>query len=58
MGDKDTVVVTYTLGPRHVMFDEWGPKELYQVGAYVELAVEPSVYNGRVTFRINNEEEF
>lgn len=58
VGDNHTEVVTYTLGPRSVMVDEWAPERYYQTGEFIELAVEASVYGGRVVFRIIREEEF
>lgn len=52
-------VITYTLGPRYVTFEQWEPTRFYQLGEVVEVEVTPSVWNGRVTFMVpRSEEEF
>ena len=51
VGENDTEVVTYTLGPKMVDVDVWEPTAYWSVGTVVRLEVEWNIYNGRVTFR-------
>lgn len=50
-------VVTYTLGPRYVTFEQWQPTHFHAVGAVIEVEVVPSVWNGRVTFLVPRAEQ-
>ncbi len=58
VGENSTEIVSYTLGPRATIVEEWAPASYYQVGEFIELPVEASVYAGRVVFRFSREEEF
>jgi hypothetical protein len=57
--DEPREVVTYTLGPRYVTFEQWEPSSFHAVGEVIEVEVTPNVWNGRVTFMVpRSEEEF
>jgi len=58
IGENQTEVITYTLGPRMVMVEEWEPKDYFEIGEMLELPVETGVYAGLVNLRISREQEF
>ena len=58
VGDAGTEVVSYTLGPRHVVIDDWEPTSYFQIGEELSVPVTTSVWQGQVTLRILREEAF
>ncbi len=58
VGEQQTEVITYTLGPRSVQVEDWRPTDYYGIGEVVELPVEVGVYNGRPVIRRSSEQEF
>jgi hypothetical protein len=60
VGEKQTEVVTYIIGPRLVTVEVWEPNGEYApLGEQVCWPVVPNVWQGRVTFRVDaGTEEF
>jgi hypothetical protein len=52
VGEKRTEVVIYTLGPRHVVVEDWDANGRYhQIGEFVAWPVLVTIYNSKAQFR-------